>query len=180
MSGNTKHKLSGLLRAVLAAGLITCAAGTATAENLDETVRVTIDFAKVVKLDQPASTVIVGNSGIVEAAIDDLEFFDPVVATPAPEANLRVARIHGIKPNPFNPRTVISFEVPDRGRANLSIFDDRGRRVVTLVDGALPAGRHERTWIGVDRGGDRVASGVYYAVLRTLEARSIQKLVLTK
>ena len=71
MSGNTEHELSGLLRAIMAAGLIAFATGSATAENNDETVRVTIDFAKVVKLDQPASTVIVGNSGIVEAAIED-------------------------------------------------------------------------------------------------------------
>lgn len=71
MSGNIKHKITGLLRAIMAAGLIVFATGFAVAENDRETVRVTIDFAKIVKLDEPASTVIVGNSGIVEAAIED-------------------------------------------------------------------------------------------------------------
>ena len=68
MSGNIKHKFTGLLQAVLAAGLIAFATGSAAAQSYDETVRVTIDFAKIVKLDEPASTVIVGNSGIVEAS----------------------------------------------------------------------------------------------------------------
>ena len=71
MSGNIKHRITGLLQAVLAAGLIAFATGSAAAQSYDETVRVTIDFAKIVKLDEPASTVIVGNSGIVEAAIED-------------------------------------------------------------------------------------------------------------
>ena len=71
MSGNIKQNFACSLRALLAAGLIAFSAGSAAAANYNETIRVTIDFAKIIKLDQPASTVIVGNSGIVEAAIDD-------------------------------------------------------------------------------------------------------------
>ena len=71
MSGNIKQKITGLQTAVLAAGLFGFAASAAAAENYNETVRVTIDFAKIVRLNEPASTVIVGNSGIVEAAIED-------------------------------------------------------------------------------------------------------------
>ena len=78
MSGNIKHKITGLLQAVLAAGLIAFATGAAAEDDnasltYNETVRVTIDFAKIVTLDEPASTVIVGNSGIVEAAIDQVD-----------------------------------------------------------------------------------------------------------
>jgi flagellar hook assembly protein FlgD len=41
-----------------------------------------------------------------------------------------------------------------------------GRRVRTLFAGVLPAGRHEVEWDGRGKDGERVASGVYVAVIR--------------
>ena len=55
----------GLIVATLAA----LSAGSAAAA--DETIDVTIDFAKVIKLTQPAHTIIVGNSGIADATVSD-------------------------------------------------------------------------------------------------------------
>jgi Flp pilus assembly secretin CpaC len=68
---NIKQFFTGSLKVACAAGLIAASAGIATADENDEPVRVTLDFAKIVKIDEPASTVIVGNSAIVEAAIED-------------------------------------------------------------------------------------------------------------
>ncbi len=65
------------------------------------------------------------------------------------------------RPNPFNPRTTISFALPQAGHANLRILDLRGRLVRTLVTEDLPAGRHARIWDGTDTSGRPVASGVY-------------------
>jgi len=70
MLGNIKHHFTVSLR-LIAAGLIALSAGTAAASDYKDTIRVTIDFAKIVKLDEPAATVIVGNNGVVEAAIED-------------------------------------------------------------------------------------------------------------
>jgi hypothetical protein len=64
-------------------------------------------------------------------------------------------------PNPFNPRTTISFAVPSAGHANLRIMDVRGRLVHTLVDEAVPVGHHARIWDGTDTTGRPVAAGVY-------------------
>ncbi len=66
MLGKIKHCFT-----AVAVGLIALTASAATASDYKETVRVTIDFAKIIKLDEPAATVIVGNNGIVEAAIED-------------------------------------------------------------------------------------------------------------
>jgi len=68
---NIKQFFSGALTLACAAALIAASANMTVADEKDKAVRVTLDFAKIVKLKEPASTVIVGNSGIVEAAIED-------------------------------------------------------------------------------------------------------------
>ena len=70
-------------------------------------------------------------------------------------------------PNPFNPRTVLSFDLARPARATLAIYDIRGMLVRRLLDQELPAGRHEAVWDGRDDGGRGAASGVYLARLQT-------------
>jgi subtilisin family serine protease len=83
-------------------------------------------------------------------------------------------------PNPFNPRTAISFEVPREGRVSLRVFDATGRLVRTLVDEPLPAGRFRTVWDGTDGRGTAVGSGVYlYSI--TAEGRTLtRKMTLLK
>ena len=69
-------------------------------------------------------------------------------------------------PNPFNPVTTIGFTV-DAGDASdvdvrLDIYAVDGSLVRTLIDRPVSNGRHTVVWDGRDRGGDRVASGVYF------------------
>ena len=65
-------------------------------------------------------------------------------------------------PNPFNPRTVIGFDLPRGGPASLRIYDLAGRVVRELLAGEdLVAGRHEYRWDGRDGSGAGVPSGVY-------------------
>jgi len=70
--------------------------------------------------------------------------------------------LHSNEPNPFNPMTKIAFDLPLERQVTLSVFDVAGRRVKTLVDGVLPAGRHELSWRGQDDSGHDVGSGVYF------------------
>jgi agmatine deiminase len=72
---------------------------------------------------------------------------------------LRLAQNH---PNPFNPHTRIAFELPVAGPVELSVYSAAGRRVATLVNRPLGAGPHEVSWSGVEDGGGRAASGVYF------------------
>jgi hypothetical protein len=78
-------------------------------------------------------------------------------------------------PNPFNPTTIISYQLPAAGHVTLTIFDLLGRKVVTLVDQQKPAGFYRQTW---DAG--RMASGVYFCRLISGTFTQTRKLLLIK
>ncbi len=65
-------------------------------------------------------------------------------------------------PNPFNPATVIRFQLARAGVASLKIYDVLGREVVTLVEKELTAGAHDVTWNGKNAAGTDVGTGVYF------------------
>ena len=64
-------------------------------------------------------------------------------------------------PNPFNPRTTISFDLPEDIVVSLKIFDLSGRKIRTLVNEPKSAGTHQVVWNGQDDHGNSVASGLY-------------------
>jgi hypothetical protein len=70
-------------------------------------------------------------------------------------------RLLGSRPNPFNPRTTIAFEVAADGPVRLQVYDLKGRLIATLVDGPVTAGVHEAVWMGRDAAGRELPSGVY-------------------
>jgi hypothetical protein len=90
---------------------------------------------------------------------------------------LRMAQNH---PNPFNPRTTISYSLPKSGRVTLAIYDVRGARVATLVDSDLSAGEQIAEWGGLDDQGTPVPSGVFFARLQTSEGVRTVKVTLAK
>jgi agmatine/peptidylarginine deiminase len=83
-------------------------------------------------------------------------------------------------PNPFNPVTTIAFELPASGEIELAVYSASGRRVATLVDADVVAGRHAVTWRGLDDAGRRVASGVYFFRLTRGSESITRKAVLLK
>ncbi|UCH85652.1 MAG: hypothetical protein JSW50_08200 [Candidatus Latescibacterota bacterium] len=95
--------------------------------------------------------------GVVLA--DNSELLSPSAEITVGVASLLLGQNH---PNPFNPRTTISFTLPEPGHARLSIFSPGGELVRTLVNATLPAGLKEVTWDGKDENGAEVSSGVYF------------------
>jgi len=90
-------------------------------------------------------------------------------------------RLLGAHPNPFNPRTVISFDLPAASRVDLRVYDVSGCVVRRLVDGArLPFGRQEVTWEGVDAEGRPVPAGVYFYALEAGGYRATGRVALIK
>ena len=69
-------------------------------------------------------------------------------------------------PNPFNPRTSVSFSLAEKGRVKVSVYDVDGRLVRVLVDEEREAGPHTVTWYGRNDAGQALASGVYFMKYR--------------
>ena len=91
-----------------------------------------------------------------------------------------MARLLTACPNPFNPRTVISFELGRAGPVSLVIYDITGRSVRTLVTHELAQGLHSSVWDGRDEAGRAVSSGVYCSRLEFHGRSQTGKLVLLK
>jgi len=85
-------------------------------------------------------------------------------------------------PNPFNPRTVITYEVG--GAASrpvaVTVHDLRGRVVRQLFAGAVAPGTQTLAWDGRDDAGRALAAGVYVARVQAGADRAAVKLTLAK
>jgi len=73
-------------------------------------------------------------------------------------------------PNPFNPSTTITFDIPgaqgERQHVEITVYDIHGRRVKTLIDSELEQGSHMIHWYGRDDRGESVSSGIYLYTLK--------------
>ncbi|MCE1190273.1 MAG: T9SS type A sorting domain-containing protein [Ignavibacteria bacterium] len=78
-------------------------------------------------------------------------------------------------PNPFNPSTTISFSIPESGNVQLTIFNQLGERVASLVNGHLNAGAHSVVWNAANQ-----VSGIYFYQLSAGNYSVVKKLVLMK
>ena len=83
--------------------------------------------------------------------------------------------LHAAYPNPFNPETSLTFDLPEAGHASLVIYDINGREIVRLADGWRAAGTYQITF---DASG--LSSGVYFARLQMGDSMNTQKLLLLK
>ena len=81
-------------------------------------------------------------------------------------------------PNPFNPGTVIPYQLATDGYVRLDVFNLLGQRVVTLVDGAMSAGRYTAQWDARDGSGYGVAAGVYVYRLTAGGGTATRRMVL--
>ncbi|KPK95574.1 hypothetical protein AMJ80_04825 [bacterium SM23_31] len=78
-------------------------------------------------------------------------------------------------PNPFNPVTTISFQIPEASKVTLVVYDILGREVTRLIDGNLHAGYHSATW-----NASTAASGIYIYRLQAGEFSNTKRMLLIK
>jgi hypothetical protein len=83
-------------------------------------------------------------------------------------------------PNPFNPATVIPYDVSGRSRVTLAVYDAAGRLVRTLVDAEQSAGHKRVEWNGRDDAGNAAPSGVYLYRVQIGDTVESRKMILIK
>jgi len=71
-------------------------------------------------------------------------------------------RLNGPFPNPFNPSTVISYELPYDLNIEINIFNLLGRKVRSLLNETRPAGQGATIWDGKTENGHLASGGVYF------------------
>ena len=83
-------------------------------------------------------------------------------------------------PNPFNPTTLIKYQLREDRSVSLAVYDILGRRVKTLVDQTQQVGYYSITWDGCDDSGQKAAAGVYLYRLQAGSFAQTRKMALIK
>jgi len=84
-------------------------------------------------------------------------------------------------PNPFNPTTTIKFSIKENSNIDLSIYNVKGQKVITLAKREFTKGSHSLVWNGNDETDKSVSSGIYYYVLNVdSKIKAIKKCLLLK
>jgi len=127
------------------------------------------DLIVVPDADSDTGDVVLGSITLTEVLSDLDAILDP-----------EVTALRSNYPNPFNPSTTIAFDIAQPGQVNIEIYNIKGQRVKTLVNGSFGIGRYSIVWNGDDNSGRNVGSGVYFYRMTTAEYRSVKKMLLMK
>jgi hypothetical protein len=84
-------------------------------------------------------------------------------------------------PNPFNPETSISYALPHQAHVQLDVYSVLGERVRSLVNGMEGRGVRTAVWNATNDDGARVASGMYFYLLKVGgSTQAMKKMLLIK
>jgi hypothetical protein len=96
------------------------------------------------------------------------------------EVNITDFSLHQNFPNPFNPSTIIRYNIPNSGNLEIKIFDITGSLVKTLFNSFQRAGLDEIEWNGKNEKGELVSSGTYIYQIKLNENILTKKMMLLK
>jgi hypothetical protein len=88
--------------------------------------------------------------------------------------------LHQAYPNPFNPSTQISFDIPSETKVLIELYDLLGQKVRTLVQTNCHPGYHSVVWDGKNDNGNPMSAGTYFIKMITGEYQKLTKCTLIK
>ena len=118
-----------------------------------------------------------GANILIHSNIDNLEIYDEGPHDQLP-TNYSLELIN--YPNPFNPITIIEYDIPIESDVHLVIYDLLGRQVKTLVNGYQKAGYKSMKWNGTNDQGRMVSAGMYFYHLQSGKFSKVRKMILLK
>ena len=89
-------------------------------------------------------------------------------------------KLHQNFPNPFNPETIIRYNLPENIIVNITVYDLLGRKVKTLVNQVQVAGSQSVVWDSNDDYGERVGAGIFFYQIQAGGFIQTRKMVLLK
>ncbi|MBI5726797.1 MAG: T9SS type A sorting domain-containing protein [Ignavibacteriales bacterium] len=101
--------------------------------------------------------------------------YTAITGTEKPVERINTFSLEQNFPNPFNPETVIRYNIPEGGHVKLQVFDILGNAVATLVNGSQAAGTHS-----VRFNGSQLTSGIYICRIEAGNFTSVKKMSLLK
>ncbi len=110
---------------------------------------------------------------------DPIELY-PTIAINDEQSIIAKFRLYDNYPNPFNPSTMIQYDLPEATQVTVAIYDLMGSAVKTLVNEFKDAGYHTVTWNGTNDRGNRMSGGVYLYSINAGPYHKTQKMVLLK
>ncbi len=135
-------------------------------QNLLEVDYLTFQICDVSALDDNTLILVATHGKIARYTLDSSDVNEAVPAKAIQILNF---------PNPFNPATTISFTLPTDSHITLTVHDITGRKVATLADNFMGAGKHSAVFNGSD-----LASGVYFYRLESKDFAKSGKMLLIK
>ena len=112
----------------------------------------------------------------LQVAVDAVTPVQETELTEIPES----FALHQNFPNPFNPHTRITYDLPSESFVRLAVYDLLGRQVRSLVSGQQPPGSYSSSWDALDDAGARVSSGIYLCRLEAGQHAFTMKMILLK
>ena len=89
-------------------------------------------------------------------------------------------RIYNAYPNPFNPVTSLSYDLPYNSVVKITVHDMMGRVVKTLVNDSQTAGFKSVQWNATNDKNEPVSAGLYLYTIQAGKFRQTKKMVLLK
>jgi len=83
-------------------------------------------------------------------------------------------------PNPFNPTTTISFNVPEYSDVSVAVYNLMGEKIRTLVADNRAAGNYKVNWDGTDSHGNAVSTGMYFYELKAGDFKQVKRMTFMK
>jgi hypothetical protein len=79
-------------------------------------------------------------------------------------------------PNPFNPETIINYQLPKSVHVEIKIYNTLGQEIRTLLNEKRNAGYHQVIWDGKDNSGKTVSTGTYLYQMKTNDFVEVKKM----
>jgi flagellar hook assembly protein FlgD len=91
-----------------------------------------------------------------------------------------VTQLGFARPNPAKGAVSLTVDLASERPAHIEVYDLRGARVRTLMQGVQPAGRYVLTWDGKDGAGHPAAKGIYIVRMESADYVATRKVLMTR